>query len=135
MGLVHKYLEYNNPILQTDEDDEVGPIEKVKASICELIQLYSQRYEDIFEPLLQNFVQTTWTLLTTTGPEPKFDLLVSRALSFLTTVTKVPERAQVFSSREALQQVVEKVVLPNMSLRGAPFVLAISFFSRVILIS
>ncbi|KAK9453824.1 Cse1-domain-containing protein [Dipodascopsis uninucleata] len=117
MGLVHKYLEYKNPILDTDEDDESGPQELVKAAICELIQLYSQRYEDVFGPLLQNFIQTTWTLLTSTGAEPKYDLLISKALSFLTTVTKSPERAQVFSSKDVLQQVVEKIVLPNMSLR------------------
>ncbi|KAK9386894.1 Cse1-domain-containing protein [Lipomyces mesembrius] len=117
MGLVHKYLQYSNPVIETDDDNETGPLEQVKASICELIQLYSQRYGDVFGAILPSFVDTTWTLLTTTGLEPKYDLLISRALSFLTTVTKSPERAQVFSSSDILQQIVEKVVLPNMSLR------------------
>ncbi|KAK9239017.1 Cse1-domain-containing protein [Lipomyces kononenkoae] len=117
MGLVHKYLQYRNPTIETDDDNESGPLEQVKASICELIQLYSQRYEEVFSKILPSFVDTTWTLLTTTGLEPKYDILISRALSFLTTVTKSPERAQVFNSSDILQQIVEKVVLPNMSLR------------------
>ncbi|KAK9371349.1 Cse1-domain-containing protein [Lipomyces kononenkoae] len=117
MGLVHKYLQYRNPIIETDDDSETGPLEQVKASICELIQLYSQRYEEVFSSILPSFVDTTWTLLTTTGLEPKYDILISRALSFLTTVTKSPERAQVFNSSDILRQIVEKVVLPNMSLR------------------
>ncbi|KAK9467462.1 Cse1-domain-containing protein [Lipomyces arxii] len=117
MGLVHKYLQYSNPLLATDDDDEPGPQELVKSSICELIELYTQRYGEVFQPLLPGFIETTWTLLTTTGPEPKYDVLISKALSFLTTVTKSPERAQAFSSREILQQIVEKIVLPNMTLR------------------
>ncbi|KAJ8099083.1 Cse1-domain-containing protein [Lipomyces tetrasporus] len=117
MGLVHKYLRYSNPLIETDDDDETGPLEQVKASICELIQLYSQRYEEVFGALLPSFVDTTWTLLTTTGLQPKYDLLISRALSFLTTVTKSRDRAQVFSSSDVLQQIVEKIVLPNMTLR------------------
>ncbi|KAK9479606.1 Cse1-domain-containing protein [Lipomyces japonicus] len=119
MELVHKYLEYHNSLLETEEDDEIGPQEQVKTSICELIQLYSQRYDDVFGPLLPNFIQTTWTLLTTTGIEPKFDLLISKALAFLTAVTKSPERAQAFSSKDVLEQIVQKIVLPNMSLRSS----------------
>ncbi|KAK9452092.1 Cse1-domain-containing protein [Limtongia smithiae] len=117
MGWILKYLQYTNPLLETGFDDEAGPLEEVKTSICELIQLYSQRYEDVWGSLLPSFVETTWNLLTTTGTEPKYDMLMSRALAFLTTVAKSPDRAQVFSSREILQQIVEKIVLPNMSLR------------------
>ncbi|KAK9473666.1 Cse1-domain-containing protein [Dipodascopsis tothii] len=115
MGLVHKYLVYTSPLLETDDDDETGPAEKVKASICELIQLYSQRYADVFEPLMQNFIETTWTLLTTTGVAPKYDVLVSKALAFLTT--SIGKRSEMFSAEDTLQQIVEKVVLPNVALR------------------
>ncbi|KAK9464175.1 Cse1-domain-containing protein [Lipomyces oligophaga] len=117
MGLVHKYLSYTNPLLITEDEDESGPLEESKASICELIQLYSQRYDDVFRDLLPSFVETTWNLLTTTGPEPKYDVLISKALGFLTAICKSPERAKMFGSEDILKQVVEKIVLPNMSLR------------------
>ncbi|KAK7204939.1 Cse1-domain-containing protein [Myxozyma melibiosi] len=117
MALVLKYLQYNNPLLVTDDEDETGPLEEAKSIICELLQLYTQRYDDVFGEMLPPFVETTWNLLTTIGLEPKYDVLVSKALGFLTTVTKNQDRAQVFGSQQILQQVVEKIVLPNMSLR------------------
>jgi len=87
MEIFHKYLTYNNPLLVTDvpppcfrtwltvQDDEgAGPLEKTKANICEIIEIYTKKYEDVF-PMLPNFVETTWTLLTSTGLEPKYDIV------------------------------------------------------------
>lgn len=99
------------------DEDETGSLEETKSIICELLQLYTQRYDDVFGEMLPPFVDTTWNLLTTTGPEPKYDVLVSKALGFLTIISKNQDRAQVFGSQQILQQVIEKIVLPNMSLR------------------
>lgn len=118
MGMLKKYLCYTNPLLEdADEEDEAGILEKVKASICEAIQLYSLRYEEFFGNYLNGFVETAWNLLTSTGTQPKFDILVSRALTFLTSVAKVPRHTSMFSSAEVLKQLIEKIVVPNMSLR------------------
>lgn len=75
MGLFHKYLTYSNPLLVTDDEDEAGPLERVKAGICEFLQLFTHKYEDVFDDMLQNFVNSTWMLLTTTGLEPKYDIV------------------------------------------------------------
>ncbi|RPB05841.1 Cse1-domain-containing protein [Choiromyces venosus 120613-1] len=117
MGLLHKYLTFTNPLLVTDDDDESGPLERVKAGICEILQLFTTKYEDVFDEMLQNFVNSTWMLLTTTGPEPKYDILVSKALQFLTAVARSSKHAQNFSTVAVLEQVVEKIILPNMTLR------------------
>ena len=61
MSRFQKYLQYKNPLLETDEE-EVGPIEKVKASICEIIDMYAIKYEDDFKKLPE-FVQIVWNLL------------------------------------------------------------------------
>lgn len=75
MGLFHKYLTYSSPLLVTDDEDEAGPLERVKAGICEFLQLFTHKYEDVFDDMLQNFVNSTWMLLTTTGLEPKYDIV------------------------------------------------------------
>ncbi|KAI9813783.1 MAG: importin-alpha export receptor [Pycnora praestabilis] len=116
-SLLHKYLTYDNPILHTDDDAESGPQEFVKAGICEVLVLYVQKYEDAFGPLLGQFVSSSWNLLTTVGPEPKYDILISKALQFLTAVARIQQHAQGFNNESTLGQVVEKVILPNLSLR------------------
>jgi len=116
-SLLHKYLTYENPLLATDDDSESGPLEFVKAGICEVMTLYMQKYEDAFGELCKPFITSTWNLLTTIGPETKFDILVSKALHFLTAVASIDNHAQNFNNNDILGQVVEKVILPNVSLR------------------
>ena len=116
-SLLHKYLTYENPLLTTDDESEAGPLEHVKAGICEVLVLYVQKYEDAFGPLLAQFITSSWNLLTTVGPEPRYDLLVSKALQFLTAVTHSREHAENFNNEQVMAQVVEKVILPNLRLR------------------
>jgi len=116
-SLLHKYLTYQNPLLATDDDSESGPLEFVKAGICEAMTLYMQKYEDAFGELCKPFITSAWSLLTTIGPETKFDILVSKALHFLTAVASISTHAENFNNPEILGQVVEKVILPNVSLR------------------
>ncbi|TVY84129.1 Importin alpha re-exporter, partial [Lachnellula suecica] len=115
--LLHKYLTYENPLLATDDDSVSGPLEFVKAGICEAMTLYMQKYEDAFGELCKLFITSAWSLLTTIGPETKFDVLVSKALHFLTAVASIQTHAENFNNEEILGQVVEKVILPNVSLR------------------
>jgi exportin-2 (importin alpha re-exporter) len=116
-SLLHKYLTYENPLLDTDDDSESGPLEYVKAGICEAMTLYIQKFEDAFGELCLKFITSTWTLLTTMGPQTKFDILVSKALHFLTAVASLDKHAQNFNNDGTLGEVVEKVILPNVSLR------------------
>ncbi|KAG0249785.1 importin-alpha export receptor [Mortierella polycephala] len=116
LGLFYKYMTYDNPLLVGEDEDMPGPILIVKASICEVVELYSKRYEEDFTSLPQ-FIQTSWTLLTTLGLEPKNDTLVSKAMSFLTSVVKNGRHRDMFSSNDVLSQLCEKIVLPNMGLR------------------
>ncbi|KAG9239373.1 CAS/CSE protein [Amylocarpus encephaloides] len=116
-GLLHKYLTYDNPLLVTDDESESGPLEFVRAGICEAMTLYMQKYEDAFGELCKPFITSTWNLLTSIGPETKYDILVSKALHFLTAVASIGSHAQNFNNGEILGQVVDKVILPNVSLR------------------
>lgn len=116
-GLLAKYLTYQNPLLVTDDETEAGPLEFVKAGICEVLVLYVQKYEDAFEELLQPFITNVWNLLTTISPETKYDLLASKGLHFLTAVSGIKKYAETFNNETVLGQVVEKAILPSISLR------------------
>ena len=115
--LLHRYLIYDNPLLHTQDDAESGLLEHVKAGIFEVLVLYIQKYEDAFGQHVEQFIGSSWNLLTTVGPETKYDILVSKALQFLTAVTRIQQYAQTFNSESTMSQVVEKVILPNLALR------------------
>lgn len=116
--LWHKYLVYDNPALHTDDDSESGPLEYVKAGIFEALMLYVQKYEDVFGSQLPRFVQSTWNFLMSVGLETKYDVLVSRALQFLTSVATT-QHAESFNDQQVLVQIIEKVILPNLTLRDS----------------
>lgn len=115
--LLHKYLEYSNSLLVTDDDTEASIMDNVKADICELLELYTIKYDDDFSKYCQPFIEKAWTLLSSIGAETKYDSLVSKALHFLTAVATTREHANVFNNEEVLTQIVEKVVLPNVTFR------------------
>jgi exportin-2 (importin alpha re-exporter) len=116
--LLDKYLSYTNPVFDGD-DDEASTLEIVKADICEVLQLYTGKYDEDFNAYTKRFITSVWNLLPATGPQRKYDLLVSKALNFLTTVASVPGHAQVFNNEQTLGEIVEKVILPNVALRDS----------------
>ena len=114
-----KYLTIDEPLLHTDSEDEAGPLEFVKSGIFEVLGFYVQKFEDAFGPHVGTFIDSSWNLLTTIGSETKNDILVSKALQFLTSVTRIQQHAKAFNDEGVLGQVVDKVVLPNLTLRGS----------------
>ncbi|OJJ43812.1 hypothetical protein ASPZODRAFT_73605 [Penicilliopsis zonata CBS 506.65] len=112
-----KYLTYDNPLLHTDDEAEAGQLEYARAGIFEVLTLYVQKFMDAFQPHVGQFVESSWNFLTTIGQETKYDILVSRALQFLTSIAAMPEHAAAFQAEGTLNQVIEKVILPNVSLR------------------
>ncbi|KAI8052879.1 GK18154 [Syncephalis plumigaleata] len=116
MTIFHKYLLYTNPIVETQDPDEAGPLEKLRASICEIVDLYAKRYAEEFK-MLQDFITIIWTMLTKLSLEPKNDILMCRALSFLATVVKLKETRDMFGNEQTMKEICEKLVLQNMSMR------------------
>lgn len=115
-GLLHKYLIYDNSSLHTNDETESGPQEYVRAGIFEALMLYIQKYEDVFGSQLGQFIESTWNFLMSVGLETKYDILVSKALQFLTAVAST-SHAENFNNQNVLVQVIEKVILPNLTLR------------------
>ncbi len=118
-GLLLKYLRYHSPLLETDDESEAGPLENTKSNIFEALTLYVGKYYDDFSKHVTSFVESSWNLLTTTGPEPKNDILVSKALLFLTSIGGIAAQAQIFGDLTTQNQIIEKVILPNVALRDS----------------
>ncbi|RDD37617.1 Exportin-2 [Trichoplax sp. H2] len=105
------------PKLQTKSDDIAGPIEIVRSQICDSVTLYAQKYDEEFQSYLPAFVTAVWTLLTNTGMLAKYDLLVSNAIQFLTSVCERENYKGLFHEESVLRSICEKVVIPNMQFR------------------
>ena len=116
-ALLLKYFAYTNPVLATDDDSEISIVDTVKADICEALHLYTLKFNEEFNRFCEPFISSAWNLLSTTGSETKYDLIVSKALNFLTAVAGTVEHSHVFNNRDVLTQLVEKVILPNVALR------------------
>lgn len=115
-ALLHKYISYTNPIFK-DEDEEATPLEILKSDICDALQLYTNKYDDDFGQYVQEFTNNVWNVLSSVGPEKRYDNLTCKALQFLTAVASVRRHAEIFNNEQILGTIVEKVILPNVALR------------------
>lgn len=111
-----KYLTYENELLTTFSEDEVGLLEKVRSVICQIVYLYIDRYPEEFTMTAQ-FMQAVWMLLVRTTSETKYDKLASTAIAVLTAVVKQYRHRDLFKGVDVLQSICEKIVIPNIMFR------------------
>lgn len=50
-------------------------MEQLKSQVCDNVALYAQKYDEEFQPYLPQFVTDIWSLLVSTGMQPKYDLV------------------------------------------------------------
>ncbi|XP_056631908.1 exportin-2 [Diorhabda sublineata] len=113
----HTMLTADVPSLQNNEIEEAGVMEQLKSQVCDNIALYAQKYDEEFKQFLPQFVTDVWGLLVATGLQPKYDLLVSNALQFLSSVAERGQYRNLFEDDNVLSSICEKVIIPNMEFR------------------
>ncbi|KAL8400539.1 hypothetical protein RB594_000797 [Gaeumannomyces avenae] len=121
---LYKYLPYQNPIFDGDED-EATIIDQAKTSIYELLSLwFAKEHEDFTTAPDREVITTTLSLLGSTGMEPRHDLLVSKALKFLTSaVATDPCHLEAFKIKadgrttDDLSPLAFEVIMLNIRLR------------------
>lgn len=59
----------------SQSEEEAGVMEQLKSQVCDNIALYAQKYDEEFQPYLPQFVTDVWSLLVSTGLQPKYDLV------------------------------------------------------------
>ena len=115
MGEFAKYLSYVNPLLtDASEDAEPGPVEKLQAAVLENLNIYATKYEEVFEPYLPQFTQLVWKLLMEVGAQPKYDILATSAIKFLTSVSGKQMNMGLFTE-PVLKDIVEHIVVRNLT--------------------
>ncbi|GAV29436.1 hypothetical protein PMKS-002936 [Pichia membranifaciens] len=120
MTILLKYLKFHSNLLEdSDEDDEMDLVIQVKVNICDLIQLYTTRYEEEFKKYIELSIQIIWDLLNNISIQKKNDILVSKALQYMTCVVNLSNYNTLFSNEDAVKQITEKIILPNITLRDS----------------
>ena len=59
-----------------DDDETPGPLQKIRASICEIAELFAQKYSEVFTQL-DVFVEGVWNMLSSVGPGIREDVVSS----------------------------------------------------------
>ncbi|XP_052163745.1 exportin-2 [Oryza glaberrima] len=93
-----------------------GAPDALRAAVCDNLQLYMEKYEEEFRGYLKEFVEAVWGLLMAPSVSPSRGQLAVTAIRFLTTVAESVHHA-LFGSPEAMKQICDSVVVPNLRLR------------------
>jgi len=113
-----QFLKFTNDFLNpAPRSDAPGIIDDLKAAICDVVSLYTEKYEEQFDKFVPGFVNEIWQLLTQLSDASRYDQLVTTAIKFLTSVVKRENYSKLFESQQALQIICEKVVIPQIKLR------------------
>lgn len=110
-------LKFSRPELAGDEEEVApAPLDKIRSSVCEIFELYAKRYLDVL-PQLPQYVQAVWDMLATYGPAEKYDVIVSKAIGFLSAVVRMGSQRELFQADATLEQFCSAIILPNIQLR------------------
>jgi exportin-2 (importin alpha re-exporter) len=113
-----KYLQYNNPALVDDnEENEPGPIDKLQVTIIENLALYAGKDEEPFLPFLSDFTTLVWHLLMNVTAKPKHDSLATTSIKFLSSLVAKFMHKALFESSQTLGDLVARIVIPNLQFR------------------
>jgi exportin-2 (importin alpha re-exporter) len=112
------FLGFSSIVLEREAaDDESSVLEKLQSAIIENVSLYAEKYEDEFQPYMQDFTHGVWTLLTNLRTTPRFDIVTNSAMKFLTSIVKKSWNKTLFEDQAAQIAICEKIVVQNIFLR------------------
>lgn len=112
MTLFHILLTYSNQALT---DDSILFV--MKSKILKCLTLYAQKYDEDFEPYVENFCKTVWELLSAASGRQEYDKFISASLDFFRVVTYKPQIANLMHQNLGL--LFGSLILPNMIISEA----------------
>ncbi|KAG2526744.1 hypothetical protein JM16_003714 [Phytophthora kernoviae] len=114
------YFSYENvALVDADNEDEPGPIDRLLVAIVENINLYAEKYDEEFKVYLQKFTEVIWNLLANRITLfPKHDELAAKCMKFLTSVASRSFHRALFESPQVLAELCG-IVVTNLQLRSS----------------
>lgn len=79
--------------------------------------LYSEKYEEEFQPYMAPFTHQIWKLLEQVRQVPRYDPVVTTALRFLTSAVRKPWNKKMFEMQGFIEAICVSCVLPGLVLR------------------
>lgn len=118
MAVFKRHFTFECTVLEDSSEEETeGPLERLRGSVAEIINLYAVKYEEDF-PMMPEFVELSWVILTThVRSPPKYDRLAGFSMAFLATVSRQERHKALFGP--VLQLICDKIILPNMIFRDS----------------
>ena len=95
---------------------------RIRTTILEICELYTQRYNELSAPRLPIFVRAVWELIGASSQAVREDGVVAQAIRFLSTNVKNGSHVELFRQTETLQALCARIIVPSMALRGMPCV-------------
>ncbi|KAG7357222.1 Cse1 family protein [Nitzschia inconspicua] len=112
------WLQYSNPRLESDDDIQPGPIDKLQICIIDVLKLFLERDEEEWvTKYVGDFTGLVWKRLMSTTSLPKHDQLVVTSMKYLSLLVSRPLYAHLFQADDALKQIVSSIIIPNMMAR------------------
>ncbi|KAG7360691.1 Cse1 family protein [Nitzschia inconspicua] len=112
------WLQYSNSRLESDDDIQPGPIDKLQICIIDVLKLFLERDEEEWvTKYVGDFTGLVWKRLMSTTSLPKHDQLVVTSMKYLSLLVSRPLYAHLFQADDALKQIVSSIIIPNMMAR------------------
>nr|GFB77925.1 exportin-2 [Tanacetum cinerariifolium] len=108
------YLMY--PVVEDIGADGLALVDGLHAAVCDNISHYMEKEEELFQMYLRWFADAVCSLLVDATGSLSRERLTFTAIKFLTTVSTSVHHAW-FDDDQILQQITQRIVIPNMMLR------------------
>lgn len=117
MDAFSNLLRIPGDVLEHKSEDEPGPVERVKESICSVVHLFITKYESDFEQYTAPFVQQICMLITTLDDKERNDQLVATAIKCLTQACGKKATHAFFA--QTLDTICSKIIVPQIKMRDS----------------
>ncbi|XP_076957466.1 exportin-2-like [Bidens hawaiensis] len=104
------------PVVEASGADGLAVVDELRAAVCDNISHYMEKEEELFQRYLSGFVEAVWGLLVAASESPSRERLTVTGIKFLTIVSASVHHG-LFAGDEILQQITQRIVIPNVMLR------------------
>ncbi|VDN03504.1 unnamed protein product [Thelazia callipaeda] len=116
-------------------ETEANVLDKLKCCICDIITLFSQRYEEELMPFMMPneknpiqegesknwLIECVWQMLVSIDQKARYDTLVNASLGFLSSICQRSQYSAIFEHEQLLKTLYEDVIIKNVTLRKCDF--------------